>query len=430
MLLNFSLIPCALLLLSLPSLATAEDKQAAIEAVVTLPGGTSPRYYMGALPALQLVKRQEFYCAAGNHTCLELGVLGSHACCPNDKYCFFNEDWSVGCCGLGAKCDTCPDGFFRSNNTVTLTSQTTAGTSTVLQSLSTSVNVACLARPCSVAAFKCASQFGGGCCNNGEFCATSSCNAPVPSTPTLVPTQSGCSGTSYAFSCTDGGCCQNGQTCTLYGGLPGCTGTPDPLPGTNVTSSDALSQGAKAGIGAGVAVGAALVIGAVTWFCIRQRRERTRRSSAYLSRQSQRAPPGDVTTEVSGPARPGPHRDGLAYDYFGPAAVPGPYTQQEGTPHETPSVLGRAVPARPRGPNDITAPVEIDSRLWASDAPSRGANTPSAAASVAQTPAQEEGPFELYGSLGTPSPLSPDEMGQRRSTTGSPDPISPAGGTS
>ncbi|KXJ91115.1 hypothetical protein Micbo1qcDRAFT_163874 [Microdochium bolleyi] len=75
-------------------------------------------------------------------------------------------------------------------------------------------------------------------------------------------------------------------------------------------------------------------------------------------------------SEVSGPTsggmsgnRPPLHQSGLVYDYFGPDPVAGPYTEDADSPwpergslNRTPS---RGVPAVPRGPGDISRPVEI-----------------------------------------------------------------------
>lgn len=105
--------------------------------------------------------------------------------------------------------------------------------------------------------------------------------------------------------------------------------------------------------------------------------------------------PGAASHHGSGRLR------GLTADYFGPAAVPGPFTEvpsgEEGgggggggvgsllpTPGATPpggNNRDRAVPREPHGPDDIAAPVEIDSHARQRD--------------VSDTIA---GRFELYGS--------------------------------
>ncbi|KAF7534624.1 hypothetical protein G7054_g6042 [Neopestalotiopsis clavispora] len=169
-----------------------------------------------------------------------------------------------------------------------------------------------------------------------------------------------------ATDCTDGGgCCLQGQTCVNVAGTPGCSGTPDGPAGSNTTTVDTgLSQSARAGIGAGVAIGAALVIGAVTWFCIRRRRR-----ALTVGRQTEgRNTPGfdgataagNTMSETSVPVRNRVHRNGLGYEYLGPQAVVGPYTEQD-TPAQYAGEThhDRGVAREPDGPGDIRRPVEI-----------------------------------------------------------------------
>ncbi|KAI1875549.1 uncharacterized protein JN550_001835 [Neoarthrinium moseri] len=296
---------CTLLILSNLSLAIADDQientpDAAIEDVAVLPDGFSPRYYLGASPARQFVKRQHVAsCESGEHNCLDLGEA----------------------------------------------------------------------------------------------------SIPTPS-------------------------------------------------GATISSDNSLSQSSKAGIGAGVAIGAALVIGAVTWFCIRRRRtERRRRSAAYARSQQGPTPGADTTvvgsmSEVSGPTRGQRiHPSGLVYDYFGPQATEGPYTQQEGTPHETPGLAERGVPLQPHGPGDIVVPVEMgpgaESGMTAAAttrrgaALARGASTRSAAtvgsASTRNRDQQQDTLYELDAGFGSPSPLSQDEA--RQAAQSPEEPISPGYGT-
>ncbi|KAI1875315.1 hypothetical protein JX265_004373 [Neoarthrinium moseri] len=365
---------CTLLILSNLSLAIADDQientpDAAIEDVAVLPDGFSPRYYLGASPARQFVKRQDVAsCESGEHNCLDLGPLGAGKCCPNSMYCYFQPDWEVA----------------------------------------------------------------------------------LSSTPTLVPTR-GCGGTPNAFSCSiGGGCCQTGQVCTESNNQNVCSGEASiPTPsGATISSDNSLSQSSKAGIGAGVAIGAALVIGAVTWFCIRRRRtERRRRSAAYARSQQGPTPGADTTvvgsmSEVSGPTRGQRiHPSGLVYDYFGPQATEGPYTQQEGTPHETPGLAERGVPLQPHGPGDIVVPVEMgpgaESGMTAAAttrrgaALARGASTRSAAtvgsASTRNRDQQQDTLYELDAGFGSPSPLSQDEA--RQAAQSPEEPISPGYGT-
>ncbi|KAI1850662.1 hypothetical protein JX266_003944 [Neoarthrinium moseri] len=456
---------CTLLILSNLSLAVADDQientpDAAIEDVAVLPDGFSPRYYLGASPARQFVKRQDVAsCESGEHNCLDLGPLGAGKCCPNSMYCYFQPDWEVGCCGQGEACDPkCTQTtsyYYRWNITNTITSFSTLPSSTgtvpkVIPTLITSTAEACKPRKCSLTAFLCPSQLGGNCCDNGQVCATNGCQVAVSSTPTLVPTR-GCGGTPNAFSCSiGGGCCQTGQVCTESNNQNVCSGEASiPTPsGATISSDNSLSQSSKAGIGAGVAIGAALVIGAVTWFCIRRRRtERRRRSAAYARSQQGPTPGADTTvvgsmSEVSGPTRGQRiHPSGLVYDYFGPQATEGPYTQQEGTPHETPGLAERGVPLQPHGPGDIVVPVEMgpgaESGMTAAAttrrgaALARGASTRSAAtvgsASTRNRDQQQDTLYELDAGFGSPSPLSQDEA--RQAAQSPEEPISPGYGT-
>lgn len=438
-----------LLLLSLLLPVIADDEDVDIREAAILPVGFSPRWYMDALPAHRLPRRQGDgqSCGEGNHTCLELGEPGVNKCCPLNTYCFLKDNWEVGCCGFGSTCGSaCPASYYLFNNTITSTSLSTAsatasgstGIPSVFASTTTTISIACKTRQCSITAYQCAAQFGGNCCDNSQGCISNGCAVPVTTNSALVPTYNGCGANTNMFQCPaatgTGDCCSIGQTCTTgTGGGLACTGTPSPPGGANVTAADtsSLSQGAKAGIGAGVALGAAIVIAAVTWFCVRRRRESLRNSEAAyrssLRNQQSPAPnhPGGATgaadmSEVSGPAsRSSPHQTGLVYEYFGPDAVRGPYTQDADETHETTAMLEHGVPVRPRGPSDIAAPVEIDSRLRHSDtgnvaagvaAVGSGQATPGTATN-ATTPAareEEQGPFELYGSM-TPSPLSPED---------------------
>lgn len=56
------------------------------------------------------------------------------------------------------------------------------------------------------------------------------------------------------------------------------------------------------------------------------------------------------------------HRSGLVYDYYGPDAVTGPYTQRSDEVVKEPQPdLARAVPVQPENPGEIVAPVELPS---------------------------------------------------------------------
>jgi hypothetical protein len=120
-----------------------------------------------------------------------------------------------------------------------------------------------------------------------------------------------------------------------------------------VPQSSGLSTGAKAGIGAGLGVAALFAVALLLWFCVLRRRE------AMLSQKADSNPdPGPAMSQVSGSA--GPKAPSQAADYFGPAAVAGPFTSGHASTVTSPG--GHAVPLSPQGPGDIQVPVEIDSR--------------------------------------------------------------------
>lgn len=163
----------------------------------------------------------------------------------------------------------------------------------------------------------------------------------------------------------------------------------------------------------GVVLGAGLIIGVLTWLCISQRRQRRR----ALTRQSEgdNAPSQDAAmTEVTST-----RRRGLTQDYFGPDAVPGPFTETATSAATSPSP-GRAVPHRPHMPGDIAAPVEIDSRLKGDE---DGPSSPGFNFSTYETSAEQtvDGRFELPGSDPIsqrspsllPTPLSPRSEGPK-----------------
>ncbi len=183
-----------------------------------------------------------------------------------------------------------------------------------------------------------------------------------------------------------------------------------------VSQSTDLSTGAKAGVAVGVVFAAGLIIGVVTWMCLRRR---PLRSEAATSRRSAPIVGGgrramtETTSDVA--SRAGPLR-GVAQDYFGPNATAGPYTdmaQAEATSVGTSPGVDRGVPLEPHGPNDITVPVEIDSRaspgkLSPDDARSQGTRSNrSSVVQAQQVPDTIDGRFELYGDdllPGAPSP--------------------------
>ncbi|KAK7908201.1 hypothetical protein PG985_015504 [Apiospora marii] len=436
--------------------------------------GFTPRYYAEGQALYRLGGRQagggQVDCSdpTKSHTCGELGELGADSCCSNDRYCFFGKNWTVQCCSIGNKCDECDEGYILINMTETATFDVTVGLVSgkntapiVTQSYSetTKESFGCTPRKCAVSEFQCAPSLGGGCCGFGNPCLTGgSCGVAITAPPTgFVPTANGCPSRNQ-FSCPasmGGNCCFNGQTCVLSGSTQACAGQATSPPGTEITyTGGGLSQGAKAGIGVGVALGAAVIIGIVTWFCLRHRRAAaaSRRNTPYPSQhgyhsvdqggpQAGLGPAGgagatDVMSDISGPSRAGPHRTGLVYEYFGPAAVAGPYTQQDGeTPHTprgmwdrfAPSApVRRAVPVQPEGPGDIAPPVELgddknDAQHLKATKVQAAKTTPVPSVAPAPTsPEQRVEVFELWGSPGVdPLERSPlDEVGGQQQQEG------------
>lgn len=207
------------------------------------------------------------------------------------------------------------------------------------------------------------------------------------SAPLLVPagTQSCTATTQHA--CTDGapGCCDDSSRCTLVSGTAYCAAVNTSVSDITVEPHSGLSDGAKAGIGAGIAIGACVIIGAVTWMCIRKRGER-RRTERARSRD-------EAMTEITDESRPQPLQ-GLTQDYSGPEAEVGPFTETDATTAATTPALPRAVPTQPQAPEDITAPVEIDSRMRSTNDNLR--TVPIIRFEI--TPETTEGRFELHGS--------------------------------
>lgn len=472
MLLNRQLALLCLLLLSPVTSADFGDRNVAVPAspAIFVDGvggepGFTPRYYAEGQALYRLGGRQagggQVDCndPTKSHTCGELGMLGERSCCSNDRYCFFGANWTVQCCSIGNKCSGCDEGHILVNLTQTSTFDVTvgliSGTNTapiVTQSYSetTSESAGCTPRKCAVSEFQCPPSLGGGCCGFGNPCLIGgSCGVAITAPPTgYVPTANGCPSRNQ-FSCPasmGGNCCFNGQTCVLSGNTQACAGQATSPPGTEITyTGGGLSQGAKAGIGVGVAVGAAIIIGIATWFCLRHRRAAaTRRSTPYPSQRGyhsvdqggQAGPAGgagatDVMSDISGPSRAGPHRTGLVYEYFGPAAVAGPYTQQDGeTPHTprgmwdqfAPSApVRRAVPVQPENPGDIAPPVELgdenDAQHLDATKVQAAKTTPEPSVAPAPTsPEQRAELFELWGSPGIdPLERSPlDEVGEQQ----------------
>ncbi|KAB5554778.1 hypothetical protein GE09DRAFT_1287259 [Coniochaeta sp. 2T2.1] len=392
----------------------------------------SPRYYQAASPLrpLQVGKRQEFApCQAGQHTCSDIGPLGVGSCCPDDTYCIIDPSGSnkPSCCAIGSLCNSpCSASEYQCVITVTITATVSA-----LPVTTTATQSACCPRQCTqTSMFGCASSLGGGCCSYGQTCASSSqclwTSIPASAVSSVVSQiPPGC--TTSQIGCPSslgGGCCAVSQSCTLAGTGPACAAITVAPTASGVAAvpqhKDGLATGAKAGIGVGVVVLAGLAVALATYLILRRRRRRSSRrtgpGSTTLSAGSASGPPqqqqpqsplrrtglgilsGERLPEMSDSQSPTGLR-GLAADYFGPAAVPGPFTEGDAEAGSPASVAttppggnnrDRAVPREPHSPDDITAPVEIDSQAKQRD--------------VSETIA---GRFELYGTeLRSPSSTS------------------------
>ncbi|CAK7205603.1 hypothetical protein SEUCBS139899_008381 [Sporothrix eucalyptigena] len=115
---------------------------------------------------------------------------------------------------------------------------------------------------------------------------------------------------------------------------------------------------------------------------------------------------GPASESEGGFVASGGRLPGLTQDYFGPNAVPGPFTVP-GSHMPAMGVGVGGVPMQPHGPHDIVAPVEIDSLQRTTipemgDANEKAAEIPlvqAAPLAPPQQPAPEAQPhFELYGS--------------------------------
>ncbi|KAK4121136.1 hypothetical protein N657DRAFT_601967 [Parathielavia appendiculata] len=399
--------------------AIAYERFVAVETGVIL----SPREYHVS-PAQPLGKRQDG-CNPESHPCNEIGPAGASICCPNNQYCIINPMTTTlgACCHIGATCGApCPEFQFQCNSTVTLTTGTLTATTT---------SPACCNRTCTqTSMFQCPSSLGGGCCAYGARCATDGhCLAAAASTPatttgslelSLAPPPPGCSTGQISCAATlGGGCCAATQSCTLVSGRAHCAATPPPTTTEKFSVVDAdsaaggLSPGATAGVAVGVVVGCGLVIGAVTWWCLRRRRRRM--SEAEGSSSATRPRPMGLVGRVVGGSGGREMSDensdvmsgsgrlaGLVQDYSGPAPGIGPYSETHSTSAVTTPGLDRGgVPLQPNEPGDIAVPVEIDSRLRDTRRlPPDGLATPH------DEDAQER--YELYGSdVGQISPTLP-----------------------
>lgn len=210
--------------------------------------------------------------------------MNSTACCPNTDYCIINStSWEVKCCALGSTCGgVCDTQHYPTNITTTTTISSSVTVETVL---------ACVGRTCSSTNYVCPSSMGGGCCPYGSNCGYDS----VSSRGICLATASSSSTTATATT----------------------TATPTGGGGVIVEhQSHGLSTGAKAGIAVGVIAGAALLIGALTWMCLRRRRStRTTTTTAQeLDTNPDRGAAAGGGT-IAGPAVPPPSNDGGARPY-------------------------------------------------------------------------------------------------------------------
>ncbi|KAK1781397.1 hypothetical protein QBC45DRAFT_405368 [Copromyces sp. CBS 386.78] len=413
----------ALLVWLIPSIVTvvAYENFQAVETGVLL----SPRYFQeyAASNASPLEKRQgQFQCPNNQHSCLEIGNGGAGFCCGNDQFCQANSTAldKAACCAIGSNCGSpCTSSSTLCALPKTIT---TDGTSTV------SLQSACCARQCRVSFYRCPQSLGNGCCPYGQACGEGGqCIATVTSSSslsTLVPmVPSGC--TTSQTSCDasmGGGCCDLTQSCTQITGKAFCAeraASPTISGIAEFHPDPGLSAGAKAGIAIGVVVGFGLVIGVLTWWCLRsRRRRRASEAGGATASTSHRSGPSRIIGAIIGGGARGQQpmsevtsdvqsRPGGTQDYFGPEAAVGPYSDSRlpstGT---TPGVdRDRGVPLQPHGPGDIAVPVEIDSRMMTEQG-HQGVGvsaTPTSqyAAATGQPPGNQEEVgerYELYGS--------------------------------
>ncbi|KAK1504795.1 hypothetical protein CTAM01_04102 [Colletotrichum tamarilloi] len=394
--------------------AAFRQRYAAVDMSPAVGGaGIVPRFF---IDAPRLAVRDGGICNPNFHSCVDIGH--PETCCANTNYCYVKPDNSPWCCPLGSLCDSnCPATAYQCPTTITVTATVSRTTSAASALLTTSLSTssACCGRTCpSPSAFRCESQFGGGCCSYGQTCVSggrciSTVSASVTSSATggLKPADPQCTATTqHACDDTAAGCCDNLMHCTVVSGTAGCAaGNPTATGDVGYTTvpeggsgGGGLSAGAKAGIGVGVAVVGCALAGALAWFCfVRRRRRGTVTGTATMSERSggggrsrgTGAGRGGVSgvgserpsrgvralSDVTSGSRPnGPSR-GATQDYFGPDAVAGPYTETDetglspgsgsgagagagggraGTPGR-----GRGVPLQAHSPNDVVAPVEI-----------------------------------------------------------------------
>lgn len=357
--------------------------------------------------------------------------MNSTACCPNTAYCIINSTtWEAKCCPLGSTCGGyCDTEHYLANITTT---------TTVSSSVTVETALGCTGRTCFSTNYLCPSSMGGGCCPYGSDCG-------------------------YDSTASKGLCL---SVATSSSTTASATATTTPTGGVVVVQhqSHGLSTGAKAGIAVGVVAVAALVVGALTWMCLRRRRStRTTTTTAQEmdTNPDRRAAPAAIPPPSNdGGVRPyradsyGPHMsevDGYSYsagyapssshggdgrlasgaDYFGPAGA-AYYTQQHqrAVSPEHSSVGGgggQAVEIGSRGDNDRAAVAGAHSILSSrpdSDGASQSELADTSSAQLArggslsrrhEAPASGgagvrdsiAGRFELYGGDVMASPSSP-----------------------
>ena len=321
-----------------------------------------------------------------------------------------NEDGDAKCCPIGSNCvndSPCSSDAYFCTTTVTV-----SGTASPTE--------VCCDRLCpQTSQYLCPPDLGGKCCNFDSECrADGSCvsTQEPSSTDGLKPIEEGC--TTSQYRCNDGnGCCDNDQSCTEVSGTGFCASgrpTETDLDFIDDEGSPGLSDGAKAGIGVGAVLGAALIIGLFVWLCIyKRRRSRQSGNRGYGSSGSghQHAEDAAGMTEVTQSPMARQGGQGPTQDYFGPHPVAGPYTEapDQYRQHSNTTSPGphRALPPQPNQPGDITAPVEMDSESRAGDGRMSPLSYPSSHASPQPQPETIEGRFELYGELQPEQPPPP-----------------------
>lgn len=286
-----------------------------------------------------------------------LDVNNKSGCCENDKYCMIDTSFALQCCAIGSDCSitACDSAHYICPKTVTNSGKAT-------------VTVSCCERSCTATSeFKCDAAYGGHCCGYGMICASENKCLPAATasiTPVVSQIQSGCTAASQSACPTSvgGGCCDIGLACTVVDNTNYCAASTGMATRTGVNgilatavpkSSSGLSIGAKAGIGAGVAVVACVAVGIFLWCCLAHRRRSRNDQSVVAS--------GPEMSQGSEAGLRRPPQGRQASDYFGPTAAPGPFTDSPTSPMSGSPGGSRGVPASPQNPGDITTPVEIDS---------------------------------------------------------------------